>query len=442
MRSLESRDSFVDKRRVPALQTRKRNFTKPLAVIIMLLVVIAGISLLLTINNPSEKGVYQGSSMMKVVPQDFGAGYKNPQVISADNYFVVGTVNKGALTLHLIDASDGSEVTSSQVVSDVNSYYFRIAYDSSADEVMVLWINGTGSLNYTFVTGISGGALNPSGTINNLVTNAGTTGIGLAGDNNGHFFAVWSDTSYHNHYVIVKTDGSHDSNFPDVSSDTHSHAQNFAAYDPTTNHFIVVWRNYSGLTGLYNITAKLFYSDGRAASGDILVGDGVAANTKYDYPSVEGGNGKFAIAYVNYNSPYDIHLTIMDASSGSISATVDVGNTAKYGRSYVGIAYNGTGFTVDWTNESYDIVANNYDPNGNPAFSQPKAISATSDSEEWQDVAYNPNTQTYYFVWYDYTDKDDHGSLWTENEYVPEFNAFIPLLAVLFVVPVVLRRRL
>ena len=54
---------------------------------------------------------------------------------------------------------------------------------------------------------------------------------------------------------------------------------------------------------LYNITGKIFYSNENVITGDFLIANEVATNTKYDYPSAEGGPRVFFIAYVNYNSP-------------------------------------------------------------------------------------------------------------------------------------------
>jgi hypothetical protein len=81
-----------------------------------------------------------------------------------------------------------------------------------------------------------------------------------------------------------------------------------------------------------------------------------------------------------------------------------------------------------------------YDTKGNALLNEPLAIANTSDSEEWQDVSYNNETGNYYFIWYDYTQKHDYGSLWTSTE-VPEFNTLLPIVAVAFVAFFIYRRR-
>ena len=277
-----------------------------------------------------------------------------------------------------------------------------------------------------------------------IATGIGTTGFGLAyGD--GKFLVVWSDSSYSNYGRTVQFNPSDPDNpilgTPfQISTDSHSHANNFVAYDDTSKTFLVLWRNHSGITGLYNITGKLFDTDMNPLTGDMLIADGVSANTRYDYPSAEGGAGKFFVAYVNYNSPYDVHGVYMNSTDGSLGTTFEIGKSAKYGVSFVGIAYNENGYIVAWTNESYDIVAMTYNLEGTPTLPEPLVISNTTDSEEWQDVAYNNETNTYYFVWYDYTAKHVYGSLWTSAE-IPEFSALLPIMAVALVAFFVYRRR-
>jgi len=121
-------------------------------------------------------------------------------------------------------------------------------------------------------------------------------------------------------------------------------------------------------------------------------------------------------------------------------ASQSLGNTAKYGVSFIGIAFNGTGFVVVWTNSTYDIVSNEYSTDGTPAYSTPRTIAGTSDDEEWQDVAYSDG-DTYYFVWYDHDDGHVHGSFWTADEYVPELNPMVIIILALGVVVVLRRKR-
>ncbi len=414
-----------------------------LSVLLVLLVVIGGISALVLI--PSDYSASPSAPMggYRAVNQDFGTGYKNPQVVSAGDFFIVGTIDYGKISINLVNSTTGEINSTFTPVTDGYSWYFRIAVDPVNKALLVAWMNASNLLNVTFLYMDSTGAIVKT-TNTTIATGIGTTGFGVAyGD--GKFLIVWSDSSNANYgrTVVFNTT---DPNSPilgttfQISTDTHSHANNFVAYDNVSKTFLVLWRNYSGVTGLYNITGKLFDTDMSAVTGDLLVANGVAENTKFDYPSAEGGPGKFFIAYANANSPYQVYGVIMDGSNGLLGEPFQIGTSAQYGVSITGVAYNGTGFVVAWTNESYDIVSMEYDTSGNAAYSQPRAIAASSDSEEWQDVAYNDKTETYYFVWYDYTAKHDYGSLWTKSEYVPEFGALIPILAVVFVAILVRRR--
>ena len=373
------------------------------------------------------------SAGLKAVQQDLGAGYKNPQVVDFGYYFVAGTVNYGKLTVTFINATDGSIENTFNPANNVDSWYFRIATDYYNKVLLVTWLNGT-YINGTFMYNGSSGIVKTANFT--IASDVGNTAFGLA-YGAGKFLLVWSGSNNHNHGVFI-TYNSSDPDNPkisasfDISADTHSHADNFVAYDNDSNEFLVLWRNYSGQTGLYNITGKLFDVEGNAITGDITIADGVANNTKYDYPSAAGGPGVFFVSYVNYNSPYDVHGVIID-KGGNLKNSFLIDHSSKYGVSFTGIAYDGSNFIVDWTNSSYDIYAMVYDTNGRDMLSEPLVISNTADSEEWQDVAYNPNTDSYYFVWYDYTAKHDYGAMWNHSE-IPEFSAFLPVLIVVVAV--------
>ncbi len=441
MRGLVERNGFIVgiKGKPP-----KRRGSRIFMVTIMVILVLSSVFAITlysaaSSSKPKFSDIFEG----RAVNQDLGAGYKNPQVVALGNYFIAGTINYGKITIIFINGTDGSIYGAISPAVDGNNKYFSVCSDPANKVLMVAWINGSSYLNGTFI--YLDGSGNLAKTDNFTITdNVGTTLFGVT-YGYGEFLVVWSDSGNHNHGRIVKYNTNNPSNptlgnIFDISQDTHSHADNFVAYDSTTKHFLVLWRNYSGITGKYNITGKIFDVNGNAVTGDFLVADGVAANTKFDYPSAEGGPGRFLVGYMNYNSPYDIHGVIVDASDGSIIKSFSIGNTDKYGVSLAGIAYNGNSYIVTWTNESYDIVAMTYDTNGNALLNQPLAIANTSDSEEWQDVAYNNETGNYYFVWYDYTQKHDFGSLWTHSE-ISEFSTFLPIITVLAVAFFVYRRR-
>ncbi len=438
MGGLKARDGFIGE----GLKNKKQSPKwKILISAVIVLLIVSSVIFLMFSAAPRVSENKVTSLGYMAVQQDLGSGYKNPQVVSAGDMFIAGTVNYGKLTITFVNATTGNIENTKLAVSDVDSWYFRIAVDSMDKALLIAWNNGS-NLNGTFLHWDSG-IIEKTDNFT-IASDIATTGLGLAyGD--GKFLVVWSDSNNHNYGRTVEYNAS-DPNTPilgaefKVSSDTHSHADNFVAYDGSTSHFIVLWRNYSGISGLYNITGKIFDSNENALTGDFLIANGVANNTKYDYPSAEGGSGVFFVAYVNYNSPYDVHGVYINATNGTLGNTFNIGTSNKYGVSFVGIAYNGNSFIAVWTNESYDIVAMTYDIKGNALLSQPLVISNTTDSEEWQDVAYNNETNTYYFVWYDYTAKHDYGSLWTSSE-IPEFSAFLPILIVAVVAFIAIKRR-
>ncbi len=445
MRGLKPKESFVGN----GIKNKKhpRNWKVLVSAVILLLIA-----------SSAMVGVFASSSAIsenkvpslgdRAVQQDFGPGYKNPQVVSTGSFFIAATVTYGKLNVTYINPVTGDIYGSYRVAEDVYKWYFRIDWDGSHNVLLVTWLNGSAYINGTFVS-YNGTSFSKTDNFT-ITSDAGTTAFGLAYDSvDSEFLLVWSDTNFKNNGKIITYDPSNPNspiigNQFYISSDTHSHADNFVAYESNTNHFLVLWRNYSGSSGLYNITGKLLDKDGNAITGDITVGDGFSAGTKYDYPSAEGGQGEFFVAYVNYNSPYDIHGVIMNATDGSLGTTFQIGNSAGSSTSYyggfVGIAFTGSGFITVWTTEKYDIVSMLYDLNGNATLSQPLVISATSDTEEWQDVAYDAKPDTYYFVWQDWTNHHNYGSLWTSSE-IPEFSAFLPILIVAVVAFIAIKRR-
>jgi len=168
----------------------------------------------------------------------------------------------------------------------------------------------------------------------------------------------------------------------------------------------------------------------------------ITSFSKYIYPSAEGGPGKFLIAYTDPSSPYNVTGVYLNATTGAIEFQITIGSSYKYATSgTVGIAYNGTYFVVAWPDSNEDIVSQMFDLSGNPVLPSPQKISTMADENQWADVAYNYKTGNYYFVWYNYDRGHNYGSFWTADEYIPEFSALLPIVAVAFVAFFVYRRK-
>ncbi len=450
MKGVKDKSSFVGNRKSKRV---KNSFSGIVIFGVIAIIMISSIYVVAFYGNIvyDNEGINKEDSynLRSSVLQDFGAGYKNPQVVSTREFFVVATVHYGALNITFLNAVSGDVATVYPLAFDVFKWYFRIAADSNHERVIVTWMNESGCLNATFLyRDTNNGNLVKTDNFT-IAFDVGTTGFGVE-YGSSEFLMVWSDASWENHGVSIAFNSA-DPNNPSissailVSSDTHSHAMNFVAYDSSKDHFLVLWRNYSGITGKYNITGKILDANMNTVINDFTIANGVTDDTKYDYPSGEGGPGRFFVAYVSCNSSYEIYGTMIDSASGinltNFHIGTSYGSSTTYYGGYVGIAFNGTNFIIDWTTMKADIVSMSYDVNGSAIFSQPVIVSATGDVEEWQDVAVNPKPNTIYFVWQNFSDHHDYGTLWSTDDYVPEFSAFLPIIAVLAVAFFVYRRK-
>ncbi len=422
MSGLKANGSFVGDGKI-ILKERQKGEIKTLGVALFVMI------LLLTAfifavhgNQASHKPSYFG---YRVVNVDMGIGYKQPRVCFSSGFFVAAHYNtSGYLNITAVNSQSGNVVSSYTLTADADKYR-RPALSSDGVHILVVWRSSSNSSLYGQFLNSTGKPLYTPFKINDTSTTVGATDFDAVGIPSSHIFVVvWSDTSYHNHFrVINDTWPVQMGSVGDVSTDAKSHAKNQIGYDPKTGNVMIVWRRYNS-TGIYNVTGRIFSVNWVTltllpVTSDFTIGSGIEANTRYDYPSVAGGDGHFFVAYTNYNSPYEIYGRIINASDGDMGSVFQIGTTALYGRSFVGIAYNGSGFTVVWTDSSYDIVARNYDVSGNST-TPIQTIAGTDDKEETQDVAIDVDAKTYYFVWYDYTNHNNYGVLLTENVFIPE----------------------
>ncbi len=447
MRGLKAKGSFVGNGKVITGE-HKNSTRKILVMLILLSVFITSSVVFVAQSHPLPLG-NSTTLNYRSVNTDIGKAYKQPTVCYG-GYFVVAYYNdSGYLNVTSINPSTGNQVQGfpKTISTDVDKYR-RTAIASDGAYGLIVWrLNSNHSLYGQFLNGTGfPDPTRPAFQINDSATTVGSTDFDVVGiTNQGAFVVVWSDSSYHNHYLVIKDSSPVQmGSVGSISSDTNSHARNQIGYDPTSGNVMVVWRRYNS-SGIYNITGRVFSVNINTlslspATGDLTIASGMADNTYYDYPSIAGGNGYFFVGYTDDNSPYNISGRIIGANDGSMTPIFKIDSTGSYGRSFLGIAYNGTDFVVTWTNSNYDIVARNYDTGGNPT-TNVVTIAGTSDNEETQDVAYAPSQKTYYFVWYDYSNKHDYGSLWTESEYIPEFTWILPVISVVFAGVFLLRRK-
>ncbi len=104
--------------------------------------------------------------------------------------------------------------------------------------------------------------------------------------------------------------------------------------------------------------------------------------------------------------------------------------------------YDGNNFVVAWSNSSESIVANIYAPNGTFLNSQ---IIYNNTNGGNPAIAYDSDNGVYFFSWTEYQGSGVpyliNSSLWTSDEFVPEFNFVLPVLAVALVGIIIVRRK-
>ncbi len=444
MNGLKADGSFVGNGKTVGKRERKENTSAKIFIATVLIIILAISSMVFLLQGTQFKnlGGITATSAYRTVNTDIRKGYKQPTVCFS-GYFVVAYYNdSGYLNVTSINSTTGNQVSGfPKTISTDADKYRRTAIATDGAYDLVVWrLNSNGSLYGKFLN--TDGSIDSNRStfqINDSAITVGRTDFDVVGiPRLNMFVVVWSDGGYRNHYrVINDTTPVSMGKVGAISNDTNSHARNQIGYDSTTGNVMFVWRRLNSTEdNTYNTTGRIFNINTSnhtlsPVTDDFTIGDGCAANTQYDYPSIAGGGGYFFVTYTDSKSPYNIYGRVVNANNSSMTQTFEIDSTAASGKSFLGVAYNGTDFVVAWTNSSYDIVARNYDSGGNPT-TEIRTIAGTSDSEETQDVAYDSSHKTYYFVWYDYTNGHDYGSLWTESEYIPEFTwILMPVIALL-----------
>ncbi len=343
----------------------------------------------------------------------------------------------------VINSTTGTVVKTGTISTDVYTYNGApsikpaIVHIPDTDTFIIAWVN---SSNYLEVIGVD----NTLNITYNETTINDTTGVsykGIAvGVGGGRAFFVWSDSSYHLEGRFMND--TYTGPVFRISNFDSEQKSPWIAYDPMSDNFMVVWVNH---TAYYNITAKIFDATNMTpVTGDITIADAYADQSSYTAPAVSGGAGTFFVTYVTYSSPYNITGKIFDATSGNLNVgPFIIGTTYYYGKSPMPSVFDGNDFVVAWSNATESILATTYAPNGT-ALNTQVIYSGTNGGNPT--IAYDDTNNIYFFSWTEYqgsgTPYGINASLWTHDEFVPEFGMVAaPVLAAVVLGYVVLRRR-
>jgi len=348
-----------------------------------------------------------------------------------------------------INSTTGNVVATKTLSTDVYTYNGKpsikpaIAYISDNDTFIVAWVN---SSNYLEAMGVDS-SLNikmPETTINDT-TGVSYKGFAFAVGADKAFF-VWSDNNKQLEGRFIN-DTYNGSVFKITNFNSVYQQNPWIAYDPATHNFMVTWVNVtqnSTGTKFYNVTGKIFSGDSMSSvTRDILIANAYADHSSYTAPAVSAGNGTFFVTYVTYISPYNITGVTYSASDGSkISGPFHIGTTYKYGRSPMPTIYDGKEFVVIWSNESENIFATTFDANGNSGNTQLIYNGTNGGNPE---IAYDYDNGVYFLSWTEYNSTTStysiSASIWTSDEFVPELNFVLPVIAVVLVGMAILRRK-
>jgi len=440
---------------------RNRGLLLGAVLVVGIIVVITFLSVYATAYDSSEEPAMMNQGATHMV----GKGGTTPYICYGDNVFVMTWFGKDSSGNWMLNATqidlNGSVLKTVTLTNDLALYNnkpsgmgSRIAYDPDDNIFMVLWYSANNSLDGMFINS-SLTQIGHSMVINSTVSvNYHAFSVNYIG--NSRFIVVWNDNSYDNYYrIITYSNGSAImGTIEKISGDSsHSHLNDVVSYDPKTGYILVIWRNSTGKSGVYNITGKIFDSNMTTVKNDFTIANGYSEGMSYDMPNVAAGNGVFMIIYANRSAPYTVYGTMVNASNGEIMNTFTIGNSYIGIKYYgMGIVYNGSGgFMVAWPNSDKNIEATLYSDNGKEVFSM--AITNTTDSEESPMVAVSENpvttssraleatNQVYQFVWYDYTTGEVYTASYSSEVFVPEFSAFLPVLIVVAVAVIAIKRR-
>ena len=340
--------------------------------VFLISLLIGSVFLWATISPPSNAEESNGY-FRAPLPVDIGEGAKYIRVAYGNHTYVAVWYDYDGKYFNAtaINATTGVIEQERTISTDVYTHYNApsiapaITYDPDDGVFVVLWVN---SSNY-----LEGIALDSN---LNIVYNEFTVnktysvsykGISIAyGDEK--FFIVWSDSNYHLvGRFMNKTQNSTEFRISSYNSEQKSP---WITYDSNSNQFMVVWVNH---TGYFNVTGRLINAETEEFTGaEILIGDAYTDDSSYTAPTVSAGNGKFFVTYVTYFSPYNVTGKIYDATGNLVTSTpIEIGNTNSYNnRAPMPSVYNGSVFTVVWSDSGQSIKAKSYNPDGSVAVAE------------------------------------------------------------------------
>ncbi len=331
----------------------------------------------------------------------------------------------------VINSTTGTVLKTGTISTDIYTYNGApsikpaIAHIPDTDTFLIAWVNST---NYLKAIGVNSNLdITYNETTINDTSGVSYKGIALA-VGGGRAFFVWSDSSYHLEGRFIND--TYTGPVFRISSFDSEQKSPWIAYDPMSDNFMVVWINH---TAYYNVTGKIFdASNMTPITGDITIGDAYADQSSYTAPAVSGGAGMFFVTYVTYTSPYNITGKIYDAATGNLNVgPFLIGATYYYGRSPMPAVFDGNNFVVAWSNATESILATTYSPNAT-ALNTQIIYGGTNGGNPI--IAYDDANRIYFFSWAEYQGSGNpygiSASLWTYDEFVPEFGMMVPVLAV------------
>ncbi len=357
-----------------------------------------------------------------------------------------------------IDASTGQIVKNATISTDVYTSYGvpkinpEIAYDPVNKVFLVAWLNSSNCLEAKVIDSNLNEVMGEFN-VNGTVGISHSSNFAVAYGNNTFLFTweVYSSTSPDKYQLVGRFVSKENMSnvFRITSYSSYSQTNPSIGYDPVTKRFMVAWINKTKVSTTqyyYNITARIIDSNDANYTGDIYVGNALEkllSSYPYCYcssPAVTGGAGHFVVTYTS-GLKYELNATFYSAN-GSMVAKVNVGHITGYsGSAPMPAIFNGSAFVMAWANYSGYIVSQAFYPNGTAA-TQMKIIYNGTNGRNPQ-VTYSPDNNTYMFSWAEYN-RASYGlgySVVSSDEYVPEFNWALPIMATLMVGAMVIIRK-
>jgi len=457
MTGLQFRDSFVGNGKTWKPGRKTSSARGKIIIALAVFITVSGVFGVLAVSSLGDDSSMGDNYAFRNVKNDLGIGSTAPAIAvdMVDNAFAMAWyghnthTNEWYLNVSLVSSSDGSLITHTPISITQDIYIYNgkprsmtpmIAWDPDDSVYLLIWYNGTKQLNGTFLNN-HGEAIGNFFVINGA-GNVDYHAFGLSYNEQSMFTVTWSSSTYDSIYAIV----TYNSGSPQISDPAklsgdveHSHVNHASSVSSAMRQIAFVWRNYTGSTGHYNITAAVYKQDmSGKVWNDFTVADGFSDGKHYDVPNVVGGDHGFLVVYAD-TSTYNIYGAVLQ--DNSVTTRFSIGKSYSGVKYYgIGLAYNGSDeYLIIWPDSNKNIVASVYDMNG--ALVWHKTIVEDGNSNEAPAAVVDTSQNTYQFVWYDSTNGIVRTSFWTENELVPEFGELAPLLVIVLPAVVVIRNR-